>query len=109
VSSGRGLSPGEETSTSLLGTCCFLGVKKSCENPFLVSGVEEKRKEPPVPLVTGGIFPNCLVCEGVNGLGGLSVEVIGPTVRRRALAGGGTFFGGSRVGVQGPGEGGVEC
>jgi hypothetical protein len=57
------------------------GVKKSAENLFRlkVVGVEENKKDPPLPLVTGGIFPNCF--EAVfRGFGGLSVAVNGPEI-----------------------------
>jgi hypothetical protein len=56
------------------------GVEKSIENFVrlkVVEGVVEKRKDPPLPFVTGAMFPNCLA--GVlNGLGGLSVPFRGP-------------------------------
>ena len=56
------------------------GVEKSIANLVrlkVVEGVVEKRKDPPLPFVTGAMFPNCLA--GVlNGLGGLSVPFRGP-------------------------------
>jgi hypothetical protein len=54
-------------------------VKKSAANLFRLKfvGVEENKNEPPFPLPTGGIVPNCL--EAVfNGFGGLSVAFNGP-------------------------------
>ena len=43
----------------------------------VVEGVEEKRRDPPLPFVTGAMFPNCLAAV-LNGLGGLSVPFRGP-------------------------------
>ena len=80
-SSGRGDSPADETSTSLLATSAeeLRGVKKS-ENLLRfrgVDGVVEKKSDPPLGFVTGEKFPNCFAAV-LNGLGGLSVPVIGP-------------------------------
>ena len=56
------------------------GVEKSMPNLVrlkVVEGVVEKRKDPPLPFVTGAMFPNCLAAV-LNGLGGLSVPFRGP-------------------------------
>jgi len=56
------------------------GVKKLGANLLrlkLVEGVEEKRRDPPLPFVTGVMFPNCLAAV-LNSLGGLSVPFRGP-------------------------------
>jgi len=42
-------------------------------------GVEENKKDPPLPLVTGGIFPNCFAAV-FRGFGGLSVAAKGPEI-----------------------------
>jgi hypothetical protein len=42
-----------------------------------VVGVEENRKDPPLPLATGGIIPNCFA-PVFRGFGGLSVAFKGP-------------------------------
>lgn len=80
-SSGRGDSPADETSTSLLATAgeAFRGVKKSVENllRLVLVGVEENKNDPLAPLPTGAIFPNCLAAV-FSGFGGLSVAFMGP-------------------------------
>ena len=87
-SSGRGDSPAEETSTSLLARAgeVFRGVKKSVENLLRLTavGVEENRNDPPAPLPTGAIFPNCFAAV-LRGFGGLSVAFIGPRMSKGVL------------------------
>ena len=98
-SSGRGDSPGEETSTSLLATPGVLGrgVKKSVENLLRLNvGVEENRKEPPFPLLTGAMFPNCLA-DVFKGFGGLSVALNVPTYSETDFSGVRFFVGVSSV------------
>ena len=99
-SSGRGDSPGEETSTSLLAMPGVLGrgVKKSVENLLRLNvGVEENRKEPPFPLLTGATFPNCLA-DVFKGFGGLSVALNVPIYSETEIFRC-TFLGGSFKGM----------
>jgi len=50
-------------------------VKKSVESLFrLKAGVEENKKDPLLPLLTGATFPNCLLVV-FRGFGGLSVAL----------------------------------
>lgn len=86
-SSGRGDSPADETSISLFTAVgdVFRGVKKSEENLLrLKVGVEENRNDPPSPLLTGAMFPNCFDAV-FNCFGGLSVAFSGPAKVKRGL------------------------
>jgi hypothetical protein len=62
----------------------FRGVKKSEENllRLKVVGVEENRNDPPSPLLTGAMFPNCFDAV-FNCFGGLSVALSGPAKVKR--------------------------
>jgi hypothetical protein len=110
-SSGRGDSPAEETSTSLLAAGVFRGVKKSAENllRLKVVGVEEKRNDPPLPLLTGAMFPNCFDVV-FNCFGGLSVAFSGPLNVKGSLRRKVTFLCRCiKCVVERFGEGGIEC
>lgn len=89
-SSGRGDSPADEMSTSLFTAVgdIFRGVKKSAENllRLKVVGVDENRNDPPFPLLTGAILPNCFDAV-FSGFGGLSVAFSCPAEISRGYRG----------------------